>query len=90
MFVFHRSDVVTLFHEFGHGLQHMLTTETDVLVSGIAGIEQDAVEQPSQFLERWCAVMFHQAALPSGSVCTCLVCGGSTPLHIDHHRHSCL
>ena len=50
------SDVVTLFHEFGHGLQHMLTTETDVLVSGIAGIEQDAVEQPSQFLERWCVL----------------------------------
>ncbi|EIE24270.1 oligopeptidase A [Coccomyxa subellipsoidea C-169] len=46
-------EVVTLFHEFGHGLQHMLTTQTDVLVSGIAGIEQDAVEQPSQFLERW-------------------------------------
>ncbi|CAL8462166.1 g1697 [Coccomyxa elongata] len=46
-------DVVTLFHEFGHGLQHMMTTETDVLVSGIAGIEQDAIEQPSQFLERW-------------------------------------
>jgi Zn-dependent oligopeptidase len=49
------SEVVTLFHEFGHGLQTMLTTETDVQVSGISGIEQDAIEQPSQFLERWCA-----------------------------------
>ena len=47
------SEVVTIFHEFGHTMQHTMTTETDVLVAGIAGIEQDAVEQPSQMLERW-------------------------------------
>ena len=36
-------------------MQALLTTQTDVTVSGINGIEQDAIEQPSQFLERWCA-----------------------------------
>ena len=46
-------DVVTIFHEHGHAMQALLTTETDVTVSGINGIEQDAIEQPSQFLERW-------------------------------------
>ena len=73
------SDVVTLFHEFGHGLLHMLTTETDFLVSGIAGIEQDAVEQPSQFLERWCVPAFSEAVLlwcsgSAGACCTILIC----------------
>ena len=49
-------EVVTIFHETGHAMQALLTTQTDVTVSGINGIEQDAVEQPSQFLERWCAI----------------------------------
>ena len=49
----HCREVVTIFHEFGHAMQHTMTMQTDVLVSGIAGIEQDAVEQPSQMLERW-------------------------------------
>ncbi len=47
-------EVETLFHEFGHGLQHMLTTVDDVDAAGINGIEWDAVELPSQFLENWC------------------------------------
>jgi len=47
-------EVITLFHEFGHGLHHMLT-EVDVpSVAGIGGVEWDAVELPSQFLENWC------------------------------------
>ena len=48
-------EVETLFHEFGHALQHMLTEQADGLVSGIRGIEWDAVELPSQFMENWCA-----------------------------------
>ena len=47
-------EVETLFHEFGHGLQHMLTTVDDGLASGIRNIEWDAVELPSQFMENWC------------------------------------
>ena len=47
-------EVETLFHEFGHGLQHMLTTIDDGLASGIRNIEWDAVELPSQFMENWC------------------------------------
>jgi hypothetical protein len=47
-------EVETLFHEFGHALQHMLTTQDSTLVSGINGIEWDAVELPSQFMENWC------------------------------------
>ena len=47
------SDVVTLLHELGHGLQHMLTRQSDVRVAGIAGIEWDAVEVPSQWMEGW-------------------------------------
>jgi oligopeptidase A len=47
-------EVETLFHEFGHGLQHMLTRVEDVDASGIRGIEWDAVELPSQFMENWC------------------------------------
>ena len=46
-------EVETLFHEFGHALQHMLTTVDDSLVSGIRGVEWDAVELPSQFMENW-------------------------------------
>ena len=48
------SDVETLFHEFGHGLQHMLTKIDINDISGINGIEWDAVELPSQFMENWC------------------------------------
>jgi oligopeptidase A len=47
-------DVITLFHEFGHGLHHMLTQVDEYAVSGIAGVEWDAVELPSQFMENFC------------------------------------
>ena len=47
-------EVTTLFHEFGHGLQHMLTTIDHVGASGINNVEWDAVELPSQFMENWC------------------------------------
>ncbi len=47
-------EVLTLFHEFGHGLQHMLTQVDYLSVSGINGVEWDAVELPSQFMENWC------------------------------------
>jgi len=47
-------DVTTLFHEFGHGLHHMLTRVDELGVSGIAGVEWDAVELPSQFMENFC------------------------------------
>ena len=47
-------DVVTLFHEFGHWLHHMLTQVDCASVSGINGVAWDAVELPSQFLENWC------------------------------------
>ncbi|MDN3638021.1 M3 family metallopeptidase [Simiduia curdlanivorans] len=47
-------EVTTLFHEFGHGLHHMLTDIDVAAVSGINGVPWDAVEQPSQFLENWC------------------------------------
>jgi oligopeptidase A len=48
------NEVKTLFHEFGHGLQHMLTTVNYGLASGIRNVEWDAVELPSQFMENWC------------------------------------
>jgi oligopeptidase A len=47
-------DVTTLFHEFGHGLHHMLTRVNELDVSGISGVEWDAVELPSQFMENFC------------------------------------
>ena len=47
-------EVITLFHEFGHGLHHMLTRVDEAAVSGINGVAWDAVELPSQFLENWC------------------------------------
>ncbi|USE36658.1 oligopeptidase A [Endozoicomonas sp. SCSIO W0465] len=47
-------EVVTLFHEFGHGLHHMLTKVDYAAISGIGGVAWDAVELPSQFMENWC------------------------------------
>ncbi|WP_116364860.1 oligopeptidase A [Parahaliea mediterranea] len=47
-------ELTTLFHEFGHGLHHMLTQQEVAAVSGINGVAWDAVELPSQFLENWC------------------------------------
>jgi len=58
-------DVITLFHESGHGLHHMLTRVNERDVSGISGVEWDAVELPSQFMENFCwewAVLRHMTA----------------------------
>jgi oligopeptidase A len=51
--LFTHDDVITLFHEFGHGLHHMLTRVDDLGVAGINGVEWDAVELPSQFMENF-------------------------------------
>ena len=63
--LFTHDDVITLFHEFGHGL-HLLLTQVDVAgVSGIEGVEWDAVELPSQFMENYCwewSVLEHMSA----------------------------
>ncbi|GKU95000.1 hypothetical protein SLEP1_g8419 [Rubroshorea leprosula] len=55
-------EVETVFHEFGHALQHMLTKQDEGLVAGIRGVEWDAVELPSQFMENWC---YHRDTLMS-------------------------
>lgn len=52
--LFTHDEVTTLFHEFGHGLHHMLTQVEHIGVSGINGVAWDAVELPSQFMENWC------------------------------------
>lgn len=52
--LFTHDEVVTLFHEFGHGLHHMLTQVDYPDIAGINGVEWDAVELPSQFMENWC------------------------------------
>ncbi|MCA9000542.1 MAG: M3 family metallopeptidase [Planctomycetes bacterium] len=54
------SEVTTLFHEFGHGLQHMLTRIDHGMVAGIENVDWDAVELPSQFMENWC---YHEPTL---------------------------
>lgn len=53
-------EVVTLFHEFGHGLHLLLTQVDEAALAGIHGVEWDAVELPSQFMENWC---YHEATL---------------------------
>jgi oligopeptidase A len=63
--LFTHDDVITLFHEFGHGLHHMLTRIDDLGVAGINGVEWDAVELPSQFMENFCwewEVLAHMTA----------------------------
>ncbi|OGT19544.1 MAG: oligopeptidase A [Gammaproteobacteria bacterium RBG_16_57_12] len=52
--LFTHNEVLTLFHEFGHGLHHMLTRVDYPSVAGISGVPWDAVELPSQFMENWC------------------------------------
>ena len=58
------SEVTTLFHEFGHGLQHLLTTVSYADAAGINNVEWDAVELPSQFMENWC---YHRPTVMSFS-----------------------
>ena len=68
--LFTHDEVVTLFHEFGHGIHHMLTQVEVAAVSGINGVPWDAVELPSQFLENWCweeaGVVIYLRSLPNG------------------------
>lgn len=52
--LFTHDEVITLFHEFGHGLHHMMTQVHYLDIAGINGVEWDAVELPSQFMENWC------------------------------------
>ncbi|CAI5490984.1 unnamed protein product, partial [Closterium sp. Naga37s-1] len=67
------NEVETLFHEFGHALQHMLTRQQEGLVAGISNVEWDAVELPSQFMENWC---YHR--------CVCAATTVSAPLLVCH------
>jgi len=77
-------DVRTVFHEHGHALQFMLTEQTDYFVAGTNGIPEDAVEEPSQFMEFWSALS-QCAWLPS--LCRvpchpCSTCGRGGQLFI--------
>ena len=71
--LFTHNEVVTLFHEFGHGIHHMLTRIDVAGVAGINGVAWDAVELPSQFLENWCweseALAFISGHYETGSRC---------------------
>ncbi|KAE8704081.1 putative cytosolic oligopeptidase A [Hibiscus syriacus] len=58
-------EVQTVFHEFGHALQHILTKQDEGLVAGLQGIEWDAVDLPSRFLENWC---YHRVTFPTTKV----------------------
>jgi oligopeptidase A len=65
-------EVTTLFHEFGHGLQHILTTVDEPEAAGVNNVEWDAVELPSQFMENWCyhksTIMTMSCHIDSGEV----------------------
>ena len=65
-------EVTTLFHEFGHGLQHILTTVDEPEAAGVCNVEWDAVELPSQFMENWC---YHKSTIMSMS---CHIDSGNT------------
>jgi oligopeptidase A len=73
--LFTHDEVITLFHEFGHGLHHMLTQVDEIGVSGISGVEWDAVELPSQFMENFCwewDVLSHMTShVQSGAALPC-------------------
>lgn len=76
------NEVITLFHEFGHGLQQILTTVDDPEVAGVHGVEWDAVELPSQFMENWC---YHRPTLMAMS---CHVDSGE-PLPDELYKKLC-
>ncbi len=76
------NEVITLFHEFGHALQQILTTVDDPEVAGVHGVEWDAVELPSQFMENWC---YHRPTLMSMS---CHIDSGE-PLPDELYRKLC-
>lgn len=69
-------EVETLFHEFGHAAQHMLTEQQEGLVAGIRGVEWDAVELPSQFMENWCAGGAACPAMGGHLLGACWCCAG--------------
>lgn len=77
-------DVETLLHEFGHGLQHMLTTVGVADTAGINGIEWDAVELPSQMMEHWC---YHKPSLRRMSQCVPSLCSRARVYDPSPHPH---
>ena len=84
-----RRDVRTVFHEHGHALQFMLTEQTDYYVAGINGIPEDAVEEPSQFMEFWSAPSQGAWAAVSLPPCQpCSTCGGRGYL-LTYNAHDC-
>ena len=87
-------DVLTLFHEFGHGLHHMLTEIDWPSVSGISGVEWDAVELPSQFLENFCwqrgiSTPACSWSVSSNSPYSISACTWNTTRHRAHARKPC-